>query len=238
MISKSHFEKVSFEQYYEDRLNYLDFDSNYRYLSENGIYDDDIWNACFNGDDFKEHVKPNSILEAKVKQLFYKEYENITIPTRGTMLSAGYDFICPFNVEVKFSDKLPIKIPTGIRYIVDESEMTPENIHTLKLYHRSSTGIKKGLCLTNGVGIIDIDYFESDNEGDIIVSLNPVLNNDAVNWIRKGENEDYTDSPNVVINSGEKFAQGILVPIIITEDDAMSFYEKNKRNGGIGSTGR
>lgn len=235
MISKSHFEKVSFDQYYNDRLDYLDFDSNHAYLSENGIFDDNIWDKCFNGDALKDHIKPDSLIEAKLKQLFYSEYQDISIPTRGTRLSAGYDFICPFNINTKFSNKLLIKIPTGIRYVVDESEMNPENIHTLKLYPRSSTGIKKGLCLTNSVGIIDIDYFESDNEGDIIVSLNPVLNKDVVDWIRKNEN---TESTNAVINRGEKFAQGILVPIIITEDDAMTFYEKNRRNGGIGSTGK
>ena len=81
-------------------------------------------------------------------------YETIKLPKRATEFSAGYDFFThiPFDLEPNQT----IKIPTGIRCIM-------ENDWVLKLYPRSGLGFKYRLELDNTVGIVDNDYFESDN---------------------------------------------------------------------------
>lgn len=134
-------------------------------------------------------------------------YNNIQLPTRATKYSAGYDFKSPINFNL--SPNQTIKIPTGIRAIIDESWV-------LKLYPRSSLGFKYRLQLNNGTGIVDSDYAHSDNEGHIFLKLT----NDT--------NEDRT----LEINQGDGIIQGIFVEYGITVDDEC----ETIRNGGIGST--
>ena len=91
-----------------------------------------------------------------------KVYEAIRLPKRATAGSAGYDFFAPAEFTLKPGET--VKIPTGIRV-----EMQPEWV--LKCYPRSGLGFKYRLQLNNTVGIIDSDYFYSDNEGHIFVCL-------------------------------------------------------------------
>lgn len=138
-----------------------------------------------------------------------KIYNNIQLPTRATKFSAGYDFKSPVNFTLE--PNKTIKLPTGIRAIIDESWV-------LKIYPRSSLGFKYRLQLNNGTGIIDCDYAHSDNEGHIFIKLT----NDT--------NEDRT----LEINQGDGIVQGIFVEYGITVDDEC----ENVRMGGIGSTGK
>ena len=85
-------------------------------------------------------------------------YEELKLPKRATRGSAGYDFYTPFNIILKPGET--VKIPTGIRTEMEEGWV-------LKLYPRSGLGFKFRLQLNNTVGIIDSDYFYSDNEGHI-----------------------------------------------------------------------
>ena len=89
-------------------------------------------------------------------------YEKIKLPRRATSGSAGYDFFAPETIVLKPGETA--KIPTGIR-----AEMEPEWV--LKLYPRSGLGFKYRLQLNNTVGIIDSDYFYSDNEGHIFAKI-------------------------------------------------------------------
>ena len=89
-------------------------------------------------------------------------YNTLKLPRRATAGSAGYDFFSPVDFELKPGESL--KIPTGIR-----AEM--ENDWVLKLYPRSGLGFKFRLQLNNTVGIIDSDYFHSDNEGHIFIKI-------------------------------------------------------------------
>ena len=57
-----------------------------------------------------------------------------------------------------------MKIPTGIHVEMEENWV-------LKCYPRSGLGFKFRLQLNNTVGIIDSDYFYSDNEGHIFAKL-------------------------------------------------------------------
>lgn len=134
-------------------------------------------------------------------------YESIRLPRRATAGSAGYDFFAPIDVTLKPGET--IKIPTGIRV-----EMEPEWV--LKCYPRSGLGFKYRLQMNNTVGIIDSDYFYSDNEGHIFAKIT----NDT--------NEEKT----LLIPVATGFMQGIFVEYGITVDDDAT----EIRNGGFGST--
>ena len=136
-----------------------------------------------------------------------KVYEAIRLPKRATAGSAGYDFFAPAEFTLKPGET--VKIPTGIRV-----EMQPEWV--LKCYPRSGLGFKYRLQLNNTVGIIDSDYFYSDNEGHIFAKL---TNDSKTNKI-------------VTVRRGDAFMQGIFVEYGITEDDKV----ETSRNGGFGST--
>lgn len=145
--------------------------------------------------------------ETRNEEVIKAIYDQIKLPRRATAGSAGYDFFAP--VDIILNPGETIKIPTGIRVW-----MEPEWV--LKCYPRSGLGFKFRLQLNNTVGIIDSDYYNSDNEGHIFAKLT----NDS--------NEEKT----VQIKAGEGFMQGIFVEYGITVDDAAT----DVRNGGFGST--
>lgn len=134
-------------------------------------------------------------------------YDNIKLPKRATMQSAGYDFYSPVSFMLEPNET--IKIPTGIRCEMYDGWVLME-------FPRSGLGFKYGLSMANTVGIIDGDYCESDNEGNIFVKL--------VN--------DGPLAQEIRINKGDAFCQGVFVPFGITLDDNVT----EVRNGGFGST--
>ncbi len=134
-------------------------------------------------------------------------YDAIRLPRRATAGSAGYDFFAPIDVTLKPGET--IKIPTGIRV-----EMEQEWV--LKCYPRSGLGFKYRLQMNNTVGIIDSDYFYSDNEGHIFAKIT----------------NDTNEGKTLVIPVGTGFMQGIFVEYGITVDDDAT----EIRNGGFGST--
>lgn len=134
-------------------------------------------------------------------------YDNIKLPRRATKGSAGYDFYTPINITLRPNET--IKIPTGIRCFIDEDWV-------LKLYPRSGLGFKCRMQLNNTVGIIDSDYFYSDNEGHIMAKIT----------------NDTNEDKNVIVEVGDGFMQGIFVQYGITFDDEAD----GIRNGGFGST--
>jgi dUTP pyrophosphatase len=138
-------------------------------------------------------------------------YNNIQLPTRATSGSAGYDFHMPVSWKLFAKEKTSLKIPTGIRVRIEDGWV-------LKCYPRSGLGFKYKLQLNNTVGIIDSDYYFSNNEGHIFVKLT----------------NDNNEGKELVLNQGDGFAQGIFVPYGITFDDNAT----EVRNGGFGSTGK
>lgn len=141
------------------------------------------------------------------KDELVKIYDNLTLPSRATVGSAGYDFVTP--VEITLKPKQCIKIPTGIRVKMEPGWM-------LQCYPKSGLGTKFRMQLDNTVGIIDSDYFYAKNEGHIIIKIT----NDS--------NEDKT----LKIDAGKAFFQAIFVEYGITVDDNAT----DQRVGGFGST--
>lgn len=141
--------------------------------------------------------------ETELKEI----YDSLVLPKRATKGSAGYDFYAPLTITLKPGET--IKVPTGIRAEMDENWV-------LKLYPRSGLGFKYRLQLNNTVGIIDSDYFYSDNEGHIFAKIT----------------NDSKEGKVVSIEKGTGFMQGIFLEYGITVDDDADAI----RNGGLGST--
>ncbi|MCM1059820.1 MAG: deoxyuridine 5'-triphosphate nucleotidohydrolase [Eubacterium sp.] len=148
-------------------------------------------------------------------------YNQIKLPKRATTGSAGCDFFSPSNLTIypkgaQIVNENPfkilngeIKIPTGIRCWIDSGWL-------LQVYPRSSLGFKYGIHLANTVGIIDSDYYYSNNEGHIFVKL---INDSSLR-------------NTITIEAGQAFCQGIFAPYGVTYDDDVN----EIRNGGFGST--
>ena len=147
--------------------------------------------------------------ENEIEQHIEDVYNSIKLPKRATSGSAGYDFFCPIGITVDVN--ATVKIPTGIRCKMD-------NGWVLQIYPRSGHGFKTGSHLANTVGIIDEDYYGSDNEGHVFVKL--------VN--------DSVLAKSIQLKAGDAFCQGIFVPYGITADDDVT----DVRNGGFGSTSK
>lgn len=143
-----------------------------------------------------------------VKKKHIKEEKGFS-PVRATSKSAGYDFFSPITIKVPAHST--VIVWSNIKAYMLESEV-------LMLYVRSSIGIKKGLMLANGTGIIDSDYYSNENnDGNIGIPLH-----------------NYTDEP-VIIERGDRIAQGIFVNYGVADYDCPASTE---RVGGIGSSGR
>ncbi len=144
---------------------------------------------------------------AKTDCAFAADYADVVLPRRATAGSAGYDFFAPADFTLRAGES--VKIPTGVRAKIAQG-------YVLSLYPRSGLGFKYRLQLDNTVGIIDADYYFSDNEGHIVVKLS---------------NCSY-EGKTVTVKKGQGFAQGIFTEFFITEDDDAVA----ARNGGFGST--
>lgn len=134
-------------------------------------------------------------------------YDEIRLPERATKRSAGYDIFAPYAFTLHSGETL--KIPTGIRVKI-------EGDWALMLFPRSGLGFKYRLQLDNTVGIVDADYYDSDNEGHIFCKITCDAKEDKILSVEKGK----------------AFCQGVFLPFGITVDDNV----ETARNGGFGST--
>jgi dUTP pyrophosphatase len=101
-------------------------------------------------------------------------------------------------------------IPTGVAIAL------PGEDYVALIFARSGLSIKKGICLSNGVGVIDSDY-----RGEIKVGL---VNLSA---------EDYEILP------GDKIAQIAVLPLFQANFiPSAALDETSRGEGGFGSTGR
>lgn len=143
-----------------------------------------------------------------------KGFENkgINLPERKTRCSAGYDIesaedcvIPAFKPGIK-----PTLIKTGIKAYMPDNEY-------LMLCNRSSNPKKKGLILSNSVGIVDADYYGNiDNDGAIMFAFYNVFAED------------------VEIKKGDIIGQAIFQKYEIVDGDNA----EEERVGGFGSTNK
>ena len=112
-----------------------------------------------------------------------KGFENmgINLPERKTRCSAAYDIESAEDIVIP-SFKKGMKatlVKTGLKAYMQEDEV-------LYLFAKSSGFGKKGIMLSNAVGVIDGDYYENeDNDGHIMFSIINMKDEDMV--IKKGD---------------------------------------------------
>jgi len=134
---------------------------------------------------------------------------DIKLPTRGSAKSAGYDFYNPKKIQILPGQKTII--------FTDVKAYMPEG-WVLKIYIRSSLAIKKGIMLSNNVGIVDCDYYGNEgNDGNIGI---PLVN---------------TSGTAVTLDAGERIAQGIFEQFGTIDEDVI---QTEIRKGGFGSSGK
>lgn len=134
--------------------------------------------------------------------------DDLKLPQRMTIGSAGYDFFSPVGFTLHPGET--VKFPTGVRVKMEKGWV-------LMCYPRSGLGFEYRLQLNNTVGIIDSDYYYAENEGHIWVKLT----------------NDSKEGKDVKIHSGDAIMQGVFTEYGITVDDE----EDGVRIGGFGSTG-
>ncbi len=145
-------------------------------------------------------------MQLKIKKL----KENATLPTRATEGSAGADLYACIDESVTINPGDLKLVPTGIAIAL------PDSSYAAFLYARSGLGVKHGICLSNGVGVIDSDY-----RGEIKVGLCNV------------GGEPYTIQPN------ERIAQMVISPVVIPAFEPVENLDETDRGeGGFGSTGK
>lgn len=140
------------------------------------------------------------------------EDKGINLPVRKTKFSAGYDVEAAEDCVIPTFKKgmKPTLVKTGIKAYMEDDDM-------LLLYNRSSNPGKKGLILSNSVGVVDKDYYgNSDNDGHIMFAFYNIKEED------------------IEIKKGDVIGQAIFQKYLVTDDDAA----EGERLGGFGSTNK
>ena len=139
-----------------------------------------------------------------------KVRENAVVPKRATDGSAGADLCACIDEPITINPGDLAKVPTGIAIALPNANLGAF------LFARSGLGVKHGICLSNGVGVVDSDY-----RGEISVGLCNV------------GNKPYTIEP------GERIAQMVIMPVALPQlCEAQELDETQRGEGGFGSTGR
>lgn len=132
------------------------------------------------------------------------------LPLQATEGSAGMDLCACLNEPVTIRPGELKMIPTGLAVEPEGEDCA------LFLFARSGLGVKHGICLSNGVGVVDRDY-----RGEVCVGLCNV-----------------SDMP-YTIQPGERVAQMILMPVFSAQIvQAETLSETRRGAGGFGSSGK
>lgn len=149
-------------------------------------------------------------MELQIKALSPRIGRDIPAPRFATAGAAAMDLCACLDEPVTMAPGQRTLIPTGIAIALPGPE------YVALVFARSGLGVKKGVCLSNGVGVIDSDY-----RGEIGVGL--------VNL----SDEAYTVRP------GDRVAQLMVTPVVqptLVFTDELDATERDR--GGFGSTGR
>lgn len=139
-----------------------------------------------------------------------KKRPNAVVPKRATSGSAGVDLCACIDEPLTLRAGERTMIPTGIAVGL------PNENYGAFLFARSGLAIKKGITLSNCVGVIDSDY-----TGEVCVGL---INQSS---------EDYEIQPQ------ERIAQLVVMPVCPLPVEEVTELDKTERGeGGFGSTGK
>ena len=145
--------------------------------------------------------------------MVYVKFKRLTdtakIPTKGTRFSAGFDLYADVDGKITLFPGECMQIYSGIAVEIPDG-------YVGLVFSRSGISTRQGLCLANGVGVIDSDY-----RGNVGI---PIRNH---------------SSETQVIIPHERIAQMIIlkIPDIFLYETA-ELSETDRGAGGFGSTGR
>jgi dUTP pyrophosphatase len=133
-------------------------------------------------------------------------HPDAVLPRHESAGAAGFDLAA--SVDMTIAPREVTLVPTGLVIAVPAG-------HFLGVFARSSTPLKRGLMVANGVGVVDADYCGPTDEIKIEVF-------------------NFTDAP-VQVRRGDRLAQGILIPYVRAEWAETDTTDAPAR-GGFGST--
>ena len=149
-------------------------------------------------------------MKLKLKAVSPKIGRELPWPQRATAGSAGMDLSACIEEDIMIAPRQLVKIPTGIAIALPGPE------YVALVYARSGLGIKHGIALSNGVGVIDSDY-----RGEIQVGLT-----------------NLSDMP-YTIHPGDRIAQLVVTPVVLPQLELTVELDSTERGtGGFGSTGQ
>ena len=136
--------------------------------------------------------------------------DNATLPQYATSGSAAMDLTACIDAPVTIAPRQLVTIPTGIAIAL------PSCDYVALIFARSGLGVKHGISLSNGVGVIDSDY-----RGELKVGLTNL------------SDEPYTIQP------GDRVAQLAILPVVQANVVQVNELDETGRGaGGFGSTGK
>jgi dUTP pyrophosphatase len=144
------------------------------------------------------------MLTARIKRLA----PHVPLPKYETDGAAGFDLAA--SQDVVIAPGSVALVPTGLVVEVPSG-------HFLGIFARSSTPLKRGLMVANGVGVIDSDYCGPHDEIKI-----QVLN--------------FTQAP-ITVGAGDRIAQGLFLPVGRVTWDEVDAAPRADSRGGFGATG-
>jgi len=132
----------------------------------------------------------------------------VPFPSYATPGAAAFDLAAATDVEVP---------PHGIALVPTGLVVAVPAGHFLAIFARSSTPLKRGLMVANGVGVVDSDYCGPEDEVKV-----QVIN---------------VTGQSVRVAAGDRLAQAMVLAAPRLELDEQPLAERASR-GGFGSTGR
>ena len=145
------------------------------------------------------------ILEIKIQKL----RDHALLPAYQSPLAAGADLYAATEEPLTLAPMDRALVPTGIAAQPDREDCV------LLIAARSGLAVKKGVTLSNGIGVVDADY-----RGEICVGL-----------VNLGKET-------VTIAPGERIAQLLVMPILRADFEEADTLDKTERGaGGFGHTG-
>ena len=148
-------------------------------------------------------------MELKIKAISPKVGGEIPLPYYASAGAAAMDLHACVDGPVEVAPRALVSIPTGVAIALPSAD------YVALVFARSGLGIKHGVALSNGVGVIDSDY-----RGEIRVGLT-----------------NLSDTP-YTVQPGDRVAQLAVMPVVRAQlVQAEDLDETARGAGGFGSTG-
>ena len=148
-------------------------------------------------------------MELKIKAVSPKLGGELPLPYYASPGAAAMDLHACLDEPLTLSPGALVSIPTGLAIAL------PSAAYMALVFARSGLGVKHGIALSNGVGVIDSDY-----RGEIRVGLTNL------------SHVPYTVRP------GDRIAQPAVVPVVQARLVPVEDLDETARGtGGFGSTG-